>query len=114
VGFWGFCQKHGSKTPVNFPKKAGLAWFGLVMLWLSSRTNPSMATPKKLVEIALIMTFKIHLNLFKLEFFSFVVLDILTSFLGLTMEDLIQEHNQGITKPNQAKKSLFGAIYRCF
>ena len=102
MGFWGFRQKHGSKTPVNFPKKDGLAWFGLVMLWLSSRTNPSMATPKKLVEIALIMTFKIHLNLFKLEFFSFVVLDILTSFLGLTMEDLIQDHNQGITIPNQA------------
>ena len=55
----------GQKTPVNFPKKAGLAWFGLAILWLSSRTNPSMATPKKLVEIALIMTFKICLNLFK-------------------------------------------------
>ena len=73
-----------------------------------------MATPKKLVEIALIMTFKIHLNLFKLEFFSFVVLDILTSFLGLTMEDLIQEHNQGITKPNQAKKAFLGLFTGVF
>ena len=69
-----------------------------------------MATPKKLVEIALIMTFKICLNLFKKEFFSFVVLDILTSFLGLTMEDLIQDHNQGITKPNQAKKPFLGHL----
>ena len=36
VGFWGFCQEHGSKTPVNVPKKAlfGLIWFGnaLVMI----------------------------------------------------------------------------------
>ena len=65
VGFGGLCPKNESKRPLNVPKKAGLAWFGLVMLWLSSRTNPTMATPKKLVEIALIMTFKICLKLFK-------------------------------------------------
>ena len=84
MGFWGFCQKQGSKTPVtvNVPKKARLAWFGLVMRWLSFKTNPSMATPKKLVKIALIMTFKICHNLLKKEFFSFVVLDILTIFWG--------------------------------
>ena len=47
-------------------------------------------------------------------FFNFVVLDILTSFLGLTLVDLFQDHNHGITKPNQAKQSLFVDINRCF
>ena len=36
VGFWGFCPKNESKTPLNVPKKAlfGLIWFGnaLVMI----------------------------------------------------------------------------------
>ena len=60
------------------------------------------------------MTFKICLNLFKKDFFSFVVLDILTSFLGLTMEDMIQDHNQGITKLNQAKPAFLGTITGVF
>ena len=93
MGFGGLCPKNESKTPVNVPQKAGLAWFGLVMLWLSSRTNPSMPAPKKLAEIALMKTFKNCLNPFKWEFFSLVVLDILTSYLGLTIQDLIQDHN---------------------
>ena len=36
----------------------------------------------------------------------FLVFDILTIFLWLAILGMIQDHNQGTTKPNQAKLSL--------
>ena len=49
----------------------------------------------------------------KLGFFNFGVLNNLMSFFGLAMLGLIQDYNQGITKPNQAKPNPFMTILRC-
>ena len=73
-----------------------------------------MSNPEKKFEIALIMTFKIPSNMIKLGFFNFGVLNNLMSFFGLAMLGLIQDYNQGITKPNQAKPNPFMTIHRCF
>ena len=95
-------------------KRLCLAWFGLVMPWLWSWIKSSIVRPKKLVKMSKTTKLKnSYLN--RLRWILKVIIKaISTSFFGVAILWLVLDDNQSITKPNQAKPSLFGDIYRCF
>ena len=102
--FLGILSQKWVKNILKRPVKArfGLVWFGNVLVVISG-----IARYKEFAKMDEKRLKKYLSKCCKLGFFICLVFDILTIFLCLAMLGMIQDHNQGSTKPNQSKSSLY-------